>query len=56
MPMRVIRRVVAGALLLCGALLGARELQRQASSHSAKKSLLGLAFALCALGVLISQA
>lgn len=53
--MQVIRRIVAGALLFCGALLGARELQRQASSRSAKKSLMGLALALCAVGVLISQ-
>ncbi|MFK0155508.1 hypothetical protein ACIQVK_25960 [Streptomyces sp. NPDC090493] len=53
--MQVVRRIVAGAPLLCGALLGARELQRQASNGSGKKSLMGLAFALCAVGVLISQ-
>ena len=56
MPMQVIRRVVAGAFLLCGALLGARELQRQASSRSGKNTLMGLALVLCAVGVLISQA
>jgi hypothetical protein len=54
--MQAIRRVVASVLLLCGALLGARELQRQASSRSGKKGLMALAFALCAAGVLISQA
>ena len=54
--MQVIRQVVAGALLLCGALLGARERQRQASSRSGKKTLMGLAFLLCAVGVLISRA
>ncbi|RPE37662.1 hypothetical protein EDD90_0521 [Streptomyces sp. Ag109_O5-1] len=54
--MQVIRRAVAGVLLLCGSLLCARELQRQASSRSGSKSLLGLAFVLCAVGVLISQA
>ncbi|WP_369223107.1 hypothetical protein AB5J52_18710 [Streptomyces sp. R39] len=56
MPMQVIRRTVASVLLLCGALLWARELQRQASGRGAKKSLLGLAFVLCAAGVLMSQA
>ncbi|MER6084019.1 hypothetical protein [Streptomyces sp. NPDC001833] len=54
--MQVVRRVVAGALLLCGALLGTRELRRQAAGRGVKKSLIGLAFALCAVGVLISQA
>jgi hypothetical protein len=54
--MQVIRKIVAGTLGLCGALLGARELQRQASGRGGRKSLILLAFALCAAGVLISQA
>jgi hypothetical protein len=54
--MQIIRNIVAGTFGLCGALLGARELQRQASSRGGKKSLIVLAFALCAAGVLISQA
>ena len=54
--MQVVRRVVAGALMVCGTLLGARELQRQAAGRGVKRSLIGLAFALCAVGVLISQA
>ncbi|MFG2955604.1 hypothetical protein ACGF5O_17995 [Streptomyces sp. NPDC048291] len=53
--MQVVRRVVAGSFMLCGALLGARELRQQAAGRRAKKSLIGLAFALCAVGVLISQ-
>ncbi|MEU0944618.1 hypothetical protein ABZ379_17735 [Streptomyces canus] len=55
-PMQVIKSVGAGVLGICGALLGARELQAQASGRGGKKGLMVLAFALCAAAVLISQA
>lgn len=53
--MEVVRHVCAGALLLCGAWLGVRELGQQASGRGGKRILLALGFALCAAGVLISQ-
>ncbi|MEU5308092.1 hypothetical protein [Streptomyces sp. NPDC021562] len=48
--------MVAGALLLCGGLLSARELERRAAGRSGGRGLLWLAAALCLGGVLIGQA